>query len=117
MRVSPDARSWFERAVFDLAIAKAHLQSQLWSEAGQYSRQAALKFLQSALVQTGHLEPAPRMNDLLAEVRERYPTLETGDDWDILDRFVSARETSKEEAVQAYAISEAVRDEIARLLG
>ena len=117
MRLSPDTRGWFERAMFDLGIAKAHLQSRLWGETGQYARQAALKFLQSLLVQAGHMEPAPRIDDLLAAVRQHYPAVQAGDDWSMLDGFAGPRETTQEDALRAYTIAEAVRDEVARLLG
>lgn len=116
MPVSPAARGWFERGVFDLAIAKAHLQNRLWKEAAMYARQSATKCIQALLVKTGAPEPSPRMSDLLRVACQRESRFLVNEAWITLDRFASGIACTQAESEQAYDMAEAVRDAVARFL-
>lgn len=112
-----DSRGWFERGVFDLAIAAAHLQSGLWLAGAQHARQAGLKFLQAALVHAGEPNPSPRMSELAAEAERRHPTFRRNDDWAQLDLLASASQLDESQARQAYARVERIRDAVAGIIG
>ncbi len=116
MPLTSEAWGWFERAVFDLSIAQANLQSRIWLDAARYARQAAVKFLQAALVQTGEPEPAPRILQLAGELQKRVSSFSPDESWAMLDGFAGAESATEEEARAAYGAAEAVRDAVSRVL-
>lgn len=111
-----ESRGWFERGMFDLAIAGAHLQSALWLQGAQHARQAAIKLLQAALVHAGEPEPSPRIGDLTAEIVRRHPAFQADPAWSELDKLAAAAVLAEPEARLAYAQVEAIRDAVAPLL-
>lgn len=111
-----ESRGWFERGLFDLAIAAAHLQSGLWLAGAQHARQAGLKFLQSALVLAGEPDPTPRMSELAAEAVRRHPAFRRNDEWAVLDSLASATALDEAQARQAYARVEDIRDAVAAVI-
>lgn len=111
-----ESRSWFERGIFDLGIAAAHLQSGLWLAGAQHARQAALKLLQAALVHAGEPEPSPRIGDLVAAVKARHPAFRSQTSWPSLDALAAATAVTEGQAREAYAHVEAIRDAVAALL-
>lgn len=116
MPLRPEARGWFERAVFDLSIAQAHLESGIWLDAGKHARQAAVKFLQAAIVQKGEPHPSPRAGDLAAAVKEAFPGFTSEEDWRALDAVAAATAMTQDEARSIYHAAERVRDGVAAAL-
>lgn len=113
---SSESRGWFERGMFDLAIAAAHLQSGLWLAGAQHARQAGLKFLQAALVLHGEPDPSPRMSELAAEAARRNPAFRPDAAWSELDSLASGTALDEAPARQAYRQAEAIRDAVASVL-
>ena len=116
MPLKPESRAWFEKAIFDLAIAQAHMQSHLWTDAGQFARQAAQKFLQAGLVAYGEPEPSPRLGQLGAALAQRAGGFQAQPEWAELDRFASPESVGETEGRRAFAQAEQIRDAIAALL-
>ena len=116
MALPPESRSWFERGIFDLAIAQAHVQSKLWRQAAQHARQASLKFMQAALVARGQRDPSPRMAALTALAVARFPAFVPNEEWNGLDQFAGDDDVSEEAGKSAFRWAEEIRDEVARLL-
>jgi hypothetical protein len=112
MALRGEGRGWFERAMFDLSIAQAHLESGLWLEGGKLARQAAVKFLQTALVQHGEPNPSPRMGDLAAAVTALYPGFALDEAWRAFDAAAGATEMTEAAARALYAATERVRDAV-----
>ena len=116
MPLRPEARGWFERAMFDLGIAQAHLQSGMWLDAGKFARQATVKFLQSAIVQAGEPHPSPRAGDLAAEVKRLHAAFAADEDWQRIDSAASVSAMTAVEGTALYQAAERIRDAVATAL-
>jgi hypothetical protein len=116
MALPPESRSWFERGIFDLAIAQAHVQSGLWMPAAQHARQAALKFMQAALVAKGERDPSPRMAALVTATSSRFPQFTPRPEWNAFDRFASEETVPEADGRAAFRWAEEIRDAVAKLL-
>jgi HEPN domain-containing protein len=116
MPLKTESRNWFERGIFDLAIAQAHLQSGIWGEGAKLARQAALKFLQAAIVAKGEPNPSPRVKDLLAAIAASGLALQANDDWTGLDQAAGDSDIPEPDARRYYDFAEQIRDSVRKLL-
>ncbi len=115
--MASESRAWFEKGIFELGIAQAHLLSGMASQGAQHARQAALKFLQAAIVKSGEAEPSPRIADLTRAASAACPGFQAEARWNSLDQIAGNDKIGQEEAKVVYATVESIRDEVARVIG